>query len=179
MVKDDPLPLIVTGTSGRVLRYSQMNRKAYTKSLERGKLWHVHGETGRVLPLDIPGTMLSLHADEGWFNAVVSEEEPRAIREKSVAETAGTGAGILEDLARVIARRREEMPEGSYTTHLFASGADKIRKKLGEEAVELILATDPADITLEAADLVYHLLVYLEYVGVSLNDVLGELRRRR
>jgi phosphoribosyl-ATP pyrophosphohydrolase len=77
-----------------------------------------------------------------------------------------------------VAERRKKMPEGSYTTHLFNSGSAKIRKKLGEEAVELILAGKKDDISYEAADLVYHMLVLLENESVSLDSVLEELEKR-
>jgi phosphoribosyl-ATP pyrophosphohydrolase len=85
---------------------------------------------------------------------------------------------VLPALAALIARRRRELREGSYTTHLFKSGAGKIRKKTGEEAVELILAQGKSEIICEAADLVYHLLVLLEAEGVGLGEVLGELKGR-
>ncbi|MBI9104235.1 MAG: phosphoribosyl-ATP diphosphatase [Spirochaetales bacterium] len=89
-----------------------------------------------------------------------------------------SGSGILPRLAGVIAKRHEDMPEGSYTTHLFKSGADKIRKKLGEEAVEVILAREKKDVVYESADLIYHLLVLLESLDVPLNDVFKELESR-
>jgi len=85
---------------------------------------------------------------------------------------------VLEELARVIASRHVEMPEGSYTTHLFESGAEKIRKKAGEEAIELVLAATRETIVSESADLVYHLLVLLESEGIPLGDLAAELDRR-
>ena len=70
------------------------------------------------------------------------------------------------------------MPEGSYTTHLFSAGNEKIRKKTGEEAVELILASDRAQLTSETADFIYHLLVLLEVEGISLDEIAAELKGR-
>jgi phosphoribosyl-ATP pyrophosphohydrolase len=89
------------------------------------------------------------------------------------------GAAVLEELAAVIRERREKMPEGSYTSYLFKEGAEKIRKKTGEEAVELILARGRDEIVYEASDLIYHLLVLLEAEGIPLEEVLQELRGRR
>ena len=85
---------------------------------------------------------------------------------------------ILTRLNALIAERRETMPSGSYTTHLFESGPSKIRKKLGEEAVELILAQDPADVIYESADLIYHLQVLLSALDIEWSDLIGELARR-
>ena len=70
------------------------------------------------------------------------------------------------------------MPEGSYTTHLFASGAAKIRKKAGEEAVELLLAAERDEVIHETADLLYHLLVLLEQEQVGIAEIAAELSRR-
>lgn len=90
----------------------------------------------------------------------------------------GGASGVIQKIVDVIAERRRSMPEGSYTTLLFEKGLDKIRKKAGEEAVELLLAREPKDVVYEAADLVYHLLVLLEASDLSWSDVLGELDRR-
>jgi len=70
------------------------------------------------------------------------------------------------------------MPEGSYTTHLFTKGPDKIRKKTGEEAVELILARTEDELLSEAADLIYHLMVLLETENLSIADVISVLHSR-
>ncbi|MFW6075671.1 MAG: bifunctional phosphoribosyl-AMP cyclohydrolase/phosphoribosyl-ATP diphosphatase HisIE, partial [Chloroflexota bacterium] len=67
---------------------------------------------------------------------------------------------IVAELADVVAERRREMPEGSYTTYLFDEGVDKIGKKIGEEAAEVIIAAKNGDsepLAAEAADLIYHL----------------------
>ena len=70
------------------------------------------------------------------------------------------------------------MPEGSYTTHLFSTGRDKIRKKIGEEAVEVILAATNEELRSEAADLIYHLMVLLEAEGMRFESVVDELALR-
>lgn len=92
----------------------------------------------------------------------------------------------LADLWRVIDDRFRERPEGSYTTYLFAHGAEKIGKKVGEEAVEVALASLRSELTnqagtvaAESADLLYHLMVLWRAVQVAPNDVLAALAERR
>ena len=84
----------------------------------------------------------------------------------------------MKTLSKVISDRRKKMPEGSYTSHLFREGGLKIRKKLGEEAVELVLARNHGEVVYEAADLIYHLLVLLEEEGIGIDEVLDELESR-
>ena len=87
----------------------------------------------------------------------------------------------LANLAATIAARRGADPASSYAAKLLAAGAPLAARKLGEEAVETIVAAlsgDPADLMGEAADLLFHLLVLLEARGVPFADVLGELDRR-
>lgn len=87
----------------------------------------------------------------------------------------------LERLETVIAERREASADSSYVASLFAKGREKIAQKVGEEATETVIAAlsgDPAKLTAEAADLVFHLMVLLADGGVGIDDVLGELDRR-
>ena len=88
---------------------------------------------------------------------------------------------ILDRLAATIAARRAAPADGSYTAQLLQSGRARIAQKLGEEAIETVIAAmgdEPAKIVPEAADLLYHLLVLLADAGLSLNDVRAELARR-
>jgi phosphoribosyl-ATP pyrophosphohydrolase len=88
---------------------------------------------------------------------------------------------VLPQLAAIIASRRQEASGKSYTRELLDGGAEKCAKKLGEEAVETVIAalgSDAAALKREAADLLYHLLVLLEVKRVSLGDVLAELESR-
>jgi phosphoribosyl-ATP pyrophosphohydrolase len=88
---------------------------------------------------------------------------------------------VLSELHRVILERRENSPDGSYTAYLFEQGEDKILKKIGEEAAELIIASKNGsriEIAAEAADLVYHLLVLLAWHEMGPGDVLAELTAR-
>lgn len=90
---------------------------------------------------------------------------------------------ILAELDETLGRRgREASPEQSYTARLFAAGPAAIAQKVGEEGVELALASVSGDrehTVREAADLVYHTLVLLAYHGIPLDDVAAELARRR
>lgn len=90
-------------------------------------------------------------------------------------------ADTLDRLAATIASRRNAKPGSSYVAALFAKGLPKIAQKLGEEAVETVIAAlsgDAQGVTGEAADLLFHLMVLLEASGVPLVDVLAELDRR-
>lgn len=93
----------------------------------------------------------------------------------------GDAIRILERLYEVIAERREADPGGSYTAGLFDEGTGKIAQKLGEEAVETVIAAlagRKKDITSESADLLYHLLVLWADAGIEPGDVWAELARR-
>jgi phosphoribosyl-ATP pyrophosphohydrolase/phosphoribosyl-AMP cyclohydrolase len=100
------------------------------------------------------------------------------------AEAAPDGANFaaaMIALSRTIAVRKAHPPEGSYTAKLFAGGVDRIGKKIGEEATEVVIAAkndDPAELVWETSDLLYHTLVMLAERDVSLDDVGTELARR-
>lgn len=90
-------------------------------------------------------------------------------------------ADSLDALEQTIRERRTGDPAASYVAKLTARGRAKIAQKLGEEAVETVIAAmadDKAEITSEAADLMFHLLVLLADAGLSLDDVRAELARR-
>ena len=87
----------------------------------------------------------------------------------------------LDALEALIRSRRDSDPDASYVARLFAKGRAKIAQKLGEEAVETVIAScsgDDAAIVPEAADLMFHLMVLLADAGLSLGDVCAELARR-
>lgn len=88
---------------------------------------------------------------------------------------------ILDDLYRVILSRKDGISEGSYVSSLFAEGKDAILKKVGEEAVEVIIASKSGDtrqLTHELADLWFHCMVLMAQDGLSHADVLKELEIR-
>ena len=87
----------------------------------------------------------------------------------------------LDDLAAIISARANATAAASYTKSLLDAGTARAAKKLGEEAVEVVIAVMEGDaqaITRESADLLYHLLVVLHHSGISLTDVCAELERR-
>lgn len=87
----------------------------------------------------------------------------------------------LDRLEAVIAERRGASAESSYVASLFAKGREKIAQKVGEEATETVIAAlsgDPAKLTSEAADLLFHLMILLADGNVSVDDVFAELDRR-
>lgn len=89
--------------------------------------------------------------------------------------------GFMAELAALIAQRAAERPAGAYTTKLLDGGVDRIGKKIGEEAAEVIIAAknaNAAELTWETADLLYHTLVLLQQQGVPLSAIWAELRRR-
>jgi len=87
----------------------------------------------------------------------------------------------LNDLERIISERARSGDANSWTARLYASGMERAAKKLGEEAVETVIAAvkgDTGELVSESADLLYHWLVVLTVAGVPLSDVLQELQRR-
>lgn len=88
---------------------------------------------------------------------------------------------FLYELEELMISRKKELPKGSYTSTLYKEGIDKIAQKLGEEAVELVIASkneDQGEIIYESADLIYHLLVLLAEKEIPLDRVIGELKTR-
>jgi len=93
-----------------------------------------------------------------------------------------SGESIIPELYELILGRRETPVEGSYTNYLFSKGSDKICKKVGEEAFEVVIAASTGtkqDIIYELADLQYHLLVLMAEKGITPADVYAELKNRR
>lgn len=204
MSKDRPVPLVVLDRSGNVRDVPACNAKSRAKSLEQNELWILRPDNGRVLPFLGGGVRCSAFTRGGeeleWYRVTVDLDGARATttedasgstqalpREAPAAEPAPAAdpaskvdatIPILTSLADLIAERHRTLPEGSYTTHLFSRGPSKIRKKTGEEAVELILAENRDEIVAEAADLLYHAMVLLESEGVRIEEVLRELARR-
>ncbi|OMH41112.1 phosphoribosyl-ATP diphosphatase [Desulfurobacterium indicum] len=88
---------------------------------------------------------------------------------------------VFEKLYGIIDERKRTLPEGSYTASLFKKGEDRILQKVGEEAIETILAFKSGnrqDIVYETSDLLYHLFVAMVEKGVTLDDIAVELERR-
>ena len=194
---DGLIPAVVQDSeSGEVLMLAYMNRESLQKTIETGQthfwsrsrkeLWRkgeTSGHTQAVtsISLDCDGDTLLVRAEQ---TGVACHTGNRSCFFRELQQDSNATVGFAEvfgNLARVIHERKEKMPEGSYTTKLFASGVDRILKKVGEEAGEVIIAAknhSKPEIAWEVSDLLYHLLVLLEQEGVSLEEVAKELHGR-
>lgn len=172
------LPLVVKNREGEILFALLINEKGYRKSIENSELWVINPDTGRLLPYEGEGQYISIEGHGTWYSAVLDLEKESDSKDISDKEDKIEIPEILSHLNSVISKRKLEMPEGSYTTHLFEKGLEKIKKKTGEEAIELILAEDRGEVVYEAADLIYHMMVLLVENGILIDEVLEELRRR-
>ncbi|NGQ95701.1 bifunctional phosphoribosyl-AMP cyclohydrolase/phosphoribosyl-ATP diphosphatase HisIE [Brevibacillus sp. SYP-B805] len=199
------IPAIVQdAVSKEILTLAYMNKESLTKTLETGEtwfwsrsrqeLWHkgaTSGHTQRVVSLrvDCDGDALIVQVvpngpacHNGTYTCFAeSVALAAAADEPKRAETSDRFA-ILNELEALVAAREVERPEGSYTTYLFEKGVDKILKKVGEEAAEVIIAAKNRshdELRYEAADLLYHLLVLLREQKLPLDEVLHELKTRR
>jgi len=188
-----------------VLMMAYMNTESLQKTLETGNTWFfsrsrqklwMKGETSgntqtvKKINYDCDNDTLLIQVepagpachtgDKTCFHRQLEEgiKNPDEIEEvKSAVE-----GSILTQLNKIIAERRDEMPEGSYTTQLFEEGLGKIAAKISEETTEVLEAAfekDRKEIIWEAADLIYHLLVLLAYKEVDFKEVEAELKRRR
>ncbi|WP_203363211.1 bifunctional phosphoribosyl-AMP cyclohydrolase/phosphoribosyl-ATP diphosphatase HisIE [Bacillus sp. REN10] len=178
-----------------VLTLAYMNKESLQKTIESGEtwfysrsrqeLWHkgeTSGHTQKVVNI-------KYDCDQDALVVLVKPAGPAchlgttSCFEHSLygEQTETLPYVILHKLEEVIAEREENRPEGAYTTYLFEKGVDKILKKVGEEAAEVIIAAknrDKDELQWEAADLLYHLLVLLREQKVELADVLGVLAKR-
>lgn len=196
------IPAIVQdAVSKTVLTLAYMNRESLQKSLEtketwlwsrsRQELWHkgaTSGNTQRIVSMkaDCDGDSLVVQVvpngpacHTGAYSCFAGEMLPE---EETIEKSGSDRYAILGELEQLIAEREAERPEGSYTTYLFEKGVDKILKKVGEEAAEVIIAAknrDPQELRYEASDLIFHLLVLLREQKLPLDEVLSELERRR
>ena len=176
--------------SNKVLMLGFMNKAAYDKTVQTGqvtffsrtrkRLWTKGEESGNFL------NVVSITED--------CDQDTLLIKAIPVGPVCHTGADtcwdeqnptddfyFLKTLQNFIAKRKAEMPKGSYTTSLFESGTAKIAQKVGEEAVETVIeamANNDERLLYEASDLVYHLMVLLAHKGFSISDLATELKKR-
>ncbi len=175
--------------------------EAHYYSRSRGELWRkgaTSGNTQRVVEvrLDCDGDALLYRVEprgpachtgeESCFFTTLSGDEGGVAAEATELTCASRGGdgeadfgAVVGGLAATIARRHREMPEGSYTAKLLGEGTERVAQKVGEEAVEVVVAALGGErLAEEAADLVYHLLVLLEERGVGVGEVARVLRDR-
>ena len=181
--------IIQDADTAKVLMLGFMNKEAYEKTLELGKvtffsrtknrLWTKGEESGNFL------NVVSMQED--------CDHDTLLIKVHPAGPVCHTGTDtcwgekneepvmFLKELQDFIDKRHAEMPEGSYTTSLFQSGVNKMAQKVGEEAVETVIeacnGTDERMIY-EGADLLYHLIVLLTSKGYRIEDLARELQER-
>lgn len=175
---------------GTVLMLGFMNNEALKRTIEerqvvfwsrsKQRLWKKGETSGNILDL------VSIETDCDQ-DALLIKASPRGpvchTGEKSCFKNAGPSGQytVIEKLVAIIQKRKQELPENSYTTALFQRGLPFIGQKVGEEAVELAISAQYQDqrrCVEEAADLVYHMLVLLTAKEIGMTEVLRELEVR-
>lgn len=202
------LPAVVQeAETGEVLMLAYQNREALLKTVETGttwffsrsrqELWHKGATSGHYQEVQalyydcdadtvlIKVKQLGVACHEGYrtcFHNRVTAEGVVLEQDQVTVNEARRLGNILGELAEVIQQRKRDLPEGSYTTYLFQKGLDKILKKVGEEASEVIIAAknrNRDEVVYEVSDLIYHLLVLLSEQDIELKAIGDELAGRR
>jgi len=194
------LPVVVQdAASGAVLTLAHANREALERTLaerttwlfsrSRQALWkkgETSGNTQTVVAVayDCDGDALLYRViphGPACHTGAASCFSGELLAAAPIERNDGALATALGHLAATIAQRRDAAPATSYTAELLRGGVDRIGKKIGEEATEVVIAAkndDPGALVWEVADLLYHTLVLLEARGIALDDVGRELSRR-
>lgn len=198
---DGLIPAVLQDTQTKeILMLAYMNKEAFDKTIETGKatfysrsrkkLWTKGEESGNFMNvddiyIDCDGdSLVLLVTPEGDKKACHTGKRSCFYRkiENSELKEEYVPKNILDELIDVANDRKVNPQEGSYTNYLFEKGMDKILKKVGEEACEVVIAgknEDPAEISYETADLMYHLSVMLSAQNMSWYDIYKELKKRR
>ena len=201
------VPAVVQEENGQVLMLAYMNKESLEKTIETGytwyysrsrqRLWNKGEESGnkqkvREISYDCDGDTLLIKVHQtgvachtGTYTCfsgrkLVEEKEKGLVVVEPEQET--SLATVLNDLYNVIQERQLNPVEGSYTNYLFEKGQDKILKKVGEEAVETVIASKnnkSEEVLYEMGDLWYHCLVLLAYHKLTPDQLLDELMSRR
>lgn len=182
--------IIQDATTKNVLMLGFMNEEAYQKTIDtrhvtfwsrtRQTLWTKGETSGHFLNL----VSMQIDCDNDTLLVKVNPVGPTCHKGTDTCWGEDNDKNpllFLGELQDFINKRKEEMPEGSYTTSLFTKGVNKIAQKVGEEALETVIeATNGTNdhLVYEASDLVYHLLVLLTEKGLRIEDVASELQQR-
>ena len=181
--------IIQDARTNKVLMLGFMNQEAFDKTKAEGKVTFFSRTKNRLW---------TKGEESGNFLHVVSilldcDDDTLLIKTNPAGPTCHTGADTCFDekndaditflsfLQDFIDKRKEEMPEGSYTTSLFKEGIRRITQKVGEEAIETVIgamANDDENFLYEGADLLYHLIVLLAHKGYRIEDLARELKKR-
>ncbi|MFP4198755.1 MAG: bifunctional phosphoribosyl-AMP cyclohydrolase/phosphoribosyl-ATP diphosphatase HisIE [Halanaerobium sp.] len=195
--------LMVAYVNEETLKLSLEKGETVFYSRSRQEIWHkgeTSGNTQEIKEIyydcdqdtilflvDPAGPACHTGENSCFYRKIAEETEAKAakmikLRQKAKNIEADFEAEkVVDFLYDLILSRKEEMPEGSYTTYLFEEGIDKILKKVGEESAEVIIASknEPDDeLIYEAADLVYHMLVLLAERGITPDQIRKELKKR-
>lgn len=189
------IPAIVqNATTGAVLTLAYMNKESLTRTLKTGETWFFSrkreqlwnkGETSgnkqlvKKITYDCDADALLIHVDPLGPACHVGEDS--CFHNTLFQDDDRLPYDVIATLPIKIKERREQPVEGSYTTYLFNEGIDKVLKKVGEEASEVIIGAknnNQEEVTWEIADLTYHTLVLMELLDVSVNDIKQELYKR-
>ncbi len=185
---DGLLPVVVQDAATlKVLMLGYMNREAYEKTLAEGRvtfysrsrqsLWTKGETSGHYLMVE----SMYVDCDKDTLLVKATPIGPTCHRGTTSCFDTPDSEGFIRKLQTVIQQRHRDMPEGSYTTKLFIKGVKKIAQKVGEEAVESVVEAVDGNrdrFIYEASDMVYHLLVLLEQMGCSIEDLERELELR-
>ena len=185
--------IVVDAWTKKVLTLAYMNRESLEISLEKGltcfysrsrqELW-LKGETSGNYQHIVS---IAADCDNDALVVVVEKDGPAchtgtdSCFTKEVYQSEEKHEFTVNGLYELLQGRKNDMPEGSYTTYLFSKGTDKILKKIGEECTEVIIAgkaDDKAETVYELADLMYHAMVLMVNMGISVEDVQRELASR-
>ena len=192
--KDGLIPAVVVDVeSKKVLTVAYMNRESLEISIReemtcfwsrsRQELWRKGETSGNRQHI----VRIETDCDRDALTVIVKKDGPAchlgtdSCFNDVVFESDTLSEFSLEALMEVIRGRKLEPKEGSYTTYLFDKGIDKILKKVGEECTEVIIAgkaDDKKETVYEIADLIYHVMVMMIQMGISLDDVMKELASR-
>ena len=182
--------IIQDAVTRKVLMLGFMNEEAYQKTLDtkhvtfwsrsRNTLWTKGETSGNFLNL----VDIKIDCDNDTLLVQANPDGPTCHTGTDTCwgeENDANPLLFLTELQDFINKRKEEMPEGSYTTSLFNKGINKIAQKVGEEALETVIeATNGTNdhLVYETSDLLYHLLVMLTEKGLRIEDVAAELQKR-
>ncbi len=185
--------IVVDSLSGKVLTLAYMNRESLEISLEkkltcffsrsRQELW-LKGETSGNYQHIVS---ITADCDKDALVVIVEKDGPAchtgtdSCFTAPVFENEELSQFTMDGLYELLKGRKENLPEGSYTTYLFKKGIDKILKKIGEESTEVIIAgkaDDKKETVYEIADLAYHIMVMMVEMGISVDDIRKELASR-
>ena len=185
---DGLLPAIIQDADTlKVLMLGYMNQEAFEKTVATGLvtffsrtrqcLWTKGETSGNYLHV------VDMYADCDADTVLIKAhpDGPTCHRGTTACFDTRENEGFLGTLQACIQQRHRDMPEGSYTTHLFTKGVNKIAQKVGEEAVETVIEAIDGNkerFLYEAGDLVYHLMVLCEQMGFSMKDIEEELAVR-